>query len=59
MMNKAAITVTAEDKQSVYGEAEAALTYVLEGETYGQNVTVTLSREAGHGCPAHTPSRRR
>ena len=47
MMNKAAITVTAEDKQSVYGEAEAALTYVLEGETYGQNVTVTLSREAG------------
>ena len=47
MMNKAAITVTAEDKQSVYGEAEAVLTYVLEGETYGQNVTVTLSREAG------------
>ena len=54
MMNKAAITVIVEDKQSVYGEADADLTYLSDGETFGQNISVVLSREAGSDVGEYT-----
>ena len=54
MMNKAAITVIVEDKQSVYGEADAELTYLSDGETFGQNISVVLSREAGSDVGEYT-----
>ena len=54
MMNKAAITVIVEDKQSVYGEEDAVLTYLSDGETFGQNISVVLSREAGSDVGEYT-----
>ena len=54
MMNKAAIMVIVEDKQSVYGEADADLTYLSDGETFGQNISVVLSREAGSDVGEYT-----
>ena len=46
-MGRAPLKVIAEDKQSVFGGEEAPLTWVAEGELFGQEIAVSLSREGG------------
>lgn len=44
---RAPITVAAEDKQALFGGEEVPLSYTVEGELFGQEIAVSLSREAG------------
>ncbi len=46
-INKAEITITANDSTSVYGEALNSLTYTVDGTIYNDEVTVYLEKSPG------------